>query len=724
MAGTFIRSTALAALLIGGAPAALAQTDPAAGQPNQANPTPAAADDAQTITVTARKRTEKLFDVPGPITAIGNAQVENLRLQDARDLLTIVPSAFLQENNAGTARDISIRGVGTPTLFAEPGVALYIDDIYSNGFISYPTEFFDLERVEVLRGPQGGLYGRNAVGGAVNVISARPTDRFEGSLKGTYARHDRYELEGVVNVPLSDDIGMRVSGRRVDQRDGEYFNQTTGQYLDRTKTWFVRAVVEARPTTDLTLRVVVEHNEGDTPGTYLFFPGQETKLTIQRDTQPTNQFDTTRLSATAEYRTHVGTFTVVAGGRDYTLNGVEDTDLSASFFPSADAPLGKQVTSRRNHIRSRDVEARWLSPDFGPVSILAGFSYLNEKATGTISTDLPGASAAFTGGTVPLTLNIANDQSLESFAGFVEANWKIVPTLTLTGDLRYTNDSKGVAFGFAPTPALAGFGIFPQAANLNKTFDRVTPGATLAWSPTADWRAYAKVQTGFRAGGFNFNVGNAANLVYGEETSINYEVGAKKRFMGGKAYVAVTGYLLNQDHVLIPLFDATQPPGLQGYLSNGGRARTFGAEVEGSYRIARDFTLSATVGYLDAELRSGAIGPTPLKGKVLPASRDVTASVTGSYRAPITERVAFLLNASYTHRSPGFQDVQNLERISGNDLVNASGGFDFGRFDIEAYVQNALNDDYDIAFGGFRGGVSGVIRAPGISYGISGRVKF
>jgi iron complex outermembrane receptor protein len=156
---------------------ALAQSGPAA--PVQAAQAEGASAD---LIVPARKREERLLDVPAAETAIAPGLISDGRLQDARDLLLQAPGTFLVENNAGTARDISIRGVETPTLFAEPGVALHVDDIHSSGFISYPTQFYELERVEVLRGPQGALHGRNAVGGAINIVSARPSDKVGGAV--------------------------------------------------------------------------------------------------------------------------------------------------------------------------------------------------------------------------------------------------------------------------------------------------------------------------------------------------------------------------------------------------------------------------------------------------------------------------------------------------------------------------------------------------------------
>ncbi|WP_374571333.1 TonB-dependent receptor [Phenylobacterium sp.] len=684
--------------------------------------------DANTLTeivVTARKREEKLFDVPNAITAVAPSQMDDLHLNDARDVLTLVPTAFLQENNAGTARDISIRGVGTPTLFAEPGVALYVDEIYSSGFISYPTQFYDLERVEVLRGPQGALYGRNAVGGAVNVISKAPTDTFEASLKATVARYDRYELQGVLNAPVNDRFGLRLAAWRTNQDKGEYYNQTLGRYIDASNSSGVRLSARATPTDQLTLNLTVEHNEADTAGTNLYFPGAgETKRTIERDTQPVNSFDTTRLSMQAAYDSDTaGRFTLVAGGRDYSLTGQEDTDLSADFAPSAlNSYLGQQVTDRENKVRSRFAEARWLSPQYGPFNLLAGITYLNDSATGDLVSNFNYYTLA-TG--APADLTIDNRQRVKSWAGFAEATWTITPAVSLIADLRYTNDKKTADFTFLPAGALAAALGPQQTAKLDKTFDNWSPGVTLAWTPADDLRVYGKIQSGFRAGGFNYNVANAANLPYGEETSVNYEAGAKKRLWDGRASVAATAYLLRQKDVLVPLYDLTAPGPLSGYLANAGKARTWGLELEGQARITTGLDASMALGWLDAELTSGTgASGLVLKGKELPSSRPLTASLTLKYRHPITGGMELMLDGAYTYRARGYQDLSNTARVSDANLLNLSAGLDFGRFQTSVYVNNALDDDYDIAFGGVRGAAYGVSRAQGETYGLSVAAKF
>jgi iron complex outermembrane receptor protein len=682
----------------------------------------------QEIVVTARKREERLLDVPVPITALSPQQIQDTRLSDARDLLLQVPSAFLQENNAGTSRDISIRGVGTPTLFAEPGVALYIDEVYSSGFISYPTQFFDLERIEVLRGPQGALYGRNAVGGAVNIVSARPTDTFEAMARATYARYDRYELEGMVNVPISDALGVRLSGVYFDQNKGEYFNSALGQYIDKSDSFSGRAVVRLRPSDAFTLDVVYEHNHANTPGTNLFFPnGGETPKTILRDTQPVNNYNVDRLSLNASLKTdNAGTFTLVVGGRDYTLGGIEDTDLSDILIPGApNAPNGQMITTRANSIRSRFGEARWLSPELGPVTLLAGITYLDEDALGALLTDLPGLSLAFTGGTLPVTLGIDNDQGVKSWAGYVEANAKLSSELTLAASLRYTEDKKRVDFLFTPSAVAAAVVGPSQSASVKRTFDNWSPGVSLAWV-RGNVNIYGRVQTGFRAGGFNFNVAQAANLPYSSEKSINYEIGSKFAFADGRAFVGVSAYILEQKDVLVSFFDFTAPPGLNGYLANAGKARTYGAELEGTFKPAKGISLGATLGYTDAQFTSGLSGTgAPLDGQQVPGTRKWSFGVNGSVDQPLSEAVSLLANAAFAHRDGGFQEASNTFTFGNVDLLNLSAGLKFGNFDVMAYAQNLLNDRYDIASGGNRPvGGSGILRAPGVTYGLSVRARF
>ncbi|MEM1111580.1 MAG: TonB-dependent receptor [Pseudomonadota bacterium] len=700
------------------ADAALAQDDASVMEPRLA---------LEEVLVTARKRSESLFDVPGAVSAVSPDTLESLRMNDARDLLTLVPTAFLSEGVAGTARDVNIRGIGTPNLFAESGVATYIDEVYSSGYISYPTQFYDVERIEILRGPQGALYGRNAVGGAMNVISHRADPEFGGRIRGSYARYDRTELEGTVNVPFSSSFAGRFTGWYTDQEEGEYFNPAADEYIDANDSKGLRGVFSWTPTEDLSIDLVIEDTEAEAAGTALYFPGDgERKGSVARDDHPRNEWDTTRIAAIGSYSTDLGEFTVVLGSRDYELDGVEDTDLTADNpFDLLTGQLGKQTLTRTNEVESDYLELRWLSPQWGNVDILAGINLLDESATGFSFTDLPDVSQNFSGGTLPANLALNNDQELESWAVFAELTWAFSDTWDAILSARYTEDEKSVDFAYEPSVLISSILGAAAFADETRTFDNFSPGITLNWAPTDVLRVYAKIQTGFRAGGYNFNVGSIDNLAYDEETSINYEIGSKYEFWDGRAKLAASFFLLEQEDVLVPLFDLTVPGPLGGYLDNVAEAETYGVEVEASALLTEGFTTGIAVGWLDAAFTEGmdSFG-NDLDGNQLPASRDWTFSLTGNYRKAINDSWQILSDFSFTYRDEGFTDVQNQSEVSDAELLNLSLGFDFNGLIVQAYGRNLLDDDYDLAFGVRAPASLGVISAEGRTYGINVQYVF
>lgn len=669
------------------------------------------------LVVTARKRSETVYDVPAPISVVSGDQIEALKLNDARDLVMMVPTAFLQEGIAGSSRDFNIRGVGTPSLFVEAGVAQYVDGVYASSFVSHPTQFYDLERVEVLRGPQGGLYGRNAVGGAVNILSKGPTDTFSTQIEATRANHDRFEARGILNVPVSDAFGVRATAWYIDQNDGEYLNPVTDQYLDAEDSAGLRLVSDLRLTPDLDMTIVGEITSASAPGTVPYFPGLgETGSNVPRDTQPVNDIETWRLSAEARLKTGVGDFTMIAGVRRYDLHGLEDTDLLSNAGSAA-----QRIVVRDNVVDARYVELRWAGSIGEGIDLLGGVTYLNDDGVGRVLSVRPGQLEP---GGIPATVFFDNDQTLRSWSAFGEALIDVGPSVTLTLDLRYTRDKKTVDFALTPSPLTQGVFGPPQQRDLSETFENWSPGATLEWRPSDDFKVYAKAQTGFRAGGFNFNVAKVANLPYDEETSVNYEIGAKGRLFDGKLTWGASLFQLTQTDVLVSQFDLTATTGLQGYLANVGEAETTGFEFEFTARPIESLTLGGSVGVLDAEFTSGTTFGAALAGNDLPASRPLTWSLYGLYERDLSADLGFRLNLSYAHRDSGYLDVTNATRMSESGVLNGTVALDFRNITIEGYVQNALDDRYDLTYGGFRSGQFGIIRAPGERYGVTLRAKF
>lgn len=238
-------------------------------EPESGDPATAVAVDE--VLVTARKREEVLRDVPAAVTAITEAQAETLVLDRAEDYLRQLPGATLVTSGPEYLNDITMRGQGGGRLaFSETATGLYRDGMYAagggfGGRTLGRMDLFDVDRVEVLRGPQGALLGRNSVGGAINVVANRPDTELGGRLTGRYADPERTDLEAVLNLPLGDRFAVRLGGFVSDQRDGFIHNLDTGQVVDDQSYAGARLTAEARPTGEAVLGLVWERSESEAP---------------------------------------------------------------------------------------------------------------------------------------------------------------------------------------------------------------------------------------------------------------------------------------------------------------------------------------------------------------------------------------------------------------------------------------------------------------------------
>lgn len=260
------------AALLGGAAMVAALTAPVPlALAQEASSASSAPGSVEELVVTARRREELLRDVPAAVTAISEEQREALVLDRAEDYLRQVPSATLVTSGPEYLNDITIRGQGGGRLaFSETATGLYRNGVYAagggfGGRTLNRMDLFDMERIEVLRGPQGALFGRNSVGGAINVVSRQPASNLGGRVTGRYGDPERSEFEAVVNLPLGEKVGLRVGGFVSDQQDGFAHNIDTGEPVDDQRAAGARLILEARPTGNLNLGLVVERSESEAP---------------------------------------------------------------------------------------------------------------------------------------------------------------------------------------------------------------------------------------------------------------------------------------------------------------------------------------------------------------------------------------------------------------------------------------------------------------------------
>ncbi|WP_447751139.1 TonB-dependent receptor domain-containing protein [Sphingopyxis fribergensis] len=613
-------------ILLTGLAAGAILSAPAAAQESRGSdkaPASASAHD-DTIVVTARRRDETLFETPSTVTAVSGQTLRDSGVSDIQSIIALTPNAVIQNDPSNFNTYINIRGIRQADVQAEPNFGLYRNGIYNGGQRSNLGPMVDVERVEVLRGPQGGLYGRSAVGGAVNVVYATPKDDFGGYASARYGRYQRLELEGAVNIPVSETFAVRAAGWLFDQNKGEFYNVALGEEVDKSRSGGVRLSARYAPTPDLEILWTGEYSRNSGPATRTFAPdgvtnflvtsAPETPRTIARDTPSYSRSRTYYLSQTINYDSDLGRFTLLAAYRNYKLTGTDDQDGTA--IAPTDAPLAlQQRLDRAEGIENGYVEALWSSNGDGPFNWIAGASYFRERfdfsrlVTTAIDVDALAdpvyatiACGALLGGsftpgdptcqTIPGGPSIAFVTSpfpaigvrvgqgglpslgtridTEAYSAFAELTYDVSDALSVTGGLRYTHDIKKLRYDQSgkltdplSDPYLTALfaNVLPSyALNVRNTFNNWSPSVNIQYEASPSVNLYANYSTGFRPGGFNTTSTTPQFVPYDQEDATNYEIGFKGLWLNGKLGLNLAAFYMTQGNLVLSQNDPIAPP--------------------------------------------------------------------------------------------------------------------------------------------------------------------
>lgn len=668
----------------------------ALAMPAFAQDTAPAVEDEAAIVVTARRREETLVSVPIAVSAFSGEALERGGAIDITDLANMTPNTTL-EASRGTNSTLTafIRGVGQqdPVSGFEQGVGIYLDDVYLNRPQGAILDIYDVERIEVLRGPQGTLYGRNTIGGAVKYVTKMLPQEFSLKLKGTYGSYD--QADGIISVsaPLSDLIRVGGAFARL-SRGGFGDNLTTGDENYNKDIWAGRATFEmggyGQP---VLMRITGDYTKDNSSarGGHRLIPGQVSGAPVLDDV-----FDTRgglvdpkqyvksyglSMNITAELSDAVTLRSISAWRKDDSASPIDfdalpavDVDVPAFYF---------------NEQLSQEFQ---LLYDQGPLHGMVGFYYLDAKADTAFDVRLFTTVAG-------LTAYTQADVDTETYAVFGDFTFDITEQLSLSAGGRYTWDKRRADIlrqnylgGGSPLFGGAGVAFGAPSTNFNgeREYKKFTPRVSISYKPTQDHNIYASFSQGFKGGGFDpRGVGTnapdlngdgirqddeiASFLSFAPEQVDSYEVGYKGNFMDGALYVAVAGFYADYKDVQIPgsvactvSVGGVATPSFCGVVSNAGKARFKGLEFESAARLGRDLmtpgdrlNLSTAVGYIDAEYREYItnIGGVPTD---VAANREVqntpkwTASGTMSYSTPVGAGSLYLAS-SVSWRSKTYQ---------------------------------------------------------------------
>ncbi len=582
--------------------------------------------DSGEIIVTARRREENLIDVPIAITAISGDQLAAKGALDITALAETVPNVTLESSRAtNSTLSAFIRGVGQqdPVSGFEQGVGIYLDDVYLNRPQAAVLDIYDVERIEVLRGPQGTLYGRNTIGGAVKYVSRRLDDKLHVAARATYGSYN--QLDGVLTVstPIDSNGTFRIGGSVARlTRDGFGKNLTTG--LDN----YDKDVLAGRGTIEVhagsffaRLSGDYTHDTSDPRGGHRFVPGMLSGTPVLADVYDTQgganfpKQDVKSWGVSLFMEAQPNDWLTFRSITSYRKDD-SATPIDFDALPAVDVDVPGFYNNRQF---SQEVQALVSAGKFNG---LVGFYFLDASALTQFEVRLhttypaPFLLAAFTNA----------DIGTQTVAGFADFSYDFTDRLSLSLGGRYTWDRRdgyilrqnylgggSTVFGGLGTP----FGGPSTDFRGHKSFSKFTPKATLTFKPSDDSSVYASYSQGFKGGGYDPRgvgvnappgVSQADFLSFKPEKVDSYEIGAKANLLDRRLYVAAAGFYMDYTDVQIPGSVACFAGGINtfcGIVSNAGKARMQGFEFEGRAKLfdsdAGKLTLSGSLGYIDAK---------------------------------------------------------------------------------------------------------------------------
>lgn len=564
-----------------------------AGSPQFA--TAASADpELEEIIVTAQKRAERLQDVPLAVSAFGTQQLEDGKVQSILNLDGKIPNVVLAPVGAfAFAGAFSIRGIGFADVESsfEPTVGLDIDGVYLARNVGAVQDFFDIDQVTVLRGPQGTLYGRNTIGGVVSIRTKRPGQEFHAQAQGTLGSYERRELRAAVEGPIAPGVlSVRVSGMA--KHFGGFYRNDDGRDLGKESVGAGRATVVFTPSDRFDATLIVDHSNDTGTGNALANASLPTQLLATIAPADADGFHshvgdnlrsnvlTTGETLEANWDTGPVKLTSITGYRD--MKTFTDSDFDGEHVRFL------EVIRSESH-RQFSQELRVAPTEFDKLKYVVGAYYQNQRYD--VSNGQFGSAFGSPNGGSTLYAG----QTARSLALFGQFDYTI-NDLTLTLGGRYSKDSK--RFNIQP--------LFNPASQIFSTdFSDFSPKAALSYAWTPDVLTYFQYSRGFRSGGFNGRAGSFAAVgPYDSETVDSYEAGLKSQFLERALTLNLALFSMKYHDMqqsvqqIIPGTNVNQT-----VTSNAASAKLDGVEAELHAVVGRGFSISTAVGYLDARFQ-------------------------------------------------------------------------------------------------------------------------
>jgi len=658
LAGAMLAAPAFAAPATPAAPADAASPDDATGED---------------IVVSAQRFDQRLHDTPLSVSAFDGAMLADRQALNLRDISTLVPGLVVETvSGLQTAPRIFLRGVGqdSATFNADPAVGTYVDNVYVPRLYAGLFDFSDVERLEVLRGPQGTLYGRNTSGGAINIVTKRPSFTLTGAAEIAYGSFDQLDAKAYVSGPITDKLAVSLSVLHR-QRDGISYapNLNGGQHVNDREVNGQRVKLLFVPAEELEVTLTLEHNQDDTG------PYYPSAIQVANPAQLPNANPGRNLFITdADTPSNDGRAEAWAGSLTarYSRDGLSVTSISAyrelkqnMIIPLSTIPGSNSISGIffKNYSLSQELNAAYTSDRF---NLVGGLYYFEERSQFENRV-----------GTNPLEQSI---QRTESYAAYAQGTFYLTPTLGLIVGGRYTYEKKPF-WNYYAVPTAAVPVRYPLSET--KSWDGFTPKIGIEFKPSEQVLAYANYTKGFKSGGWNRIAPSVQNGVliydlfpYNPEKVEAYEAGLKLETADRRASLNIAAYWNDLSGLQV----TQQIPGTTiGRIVNAASARVKGVEVEASWTPVEGLQLYGNAAYTDAGYR-GAFTCTDLtfayrdcSGKDLRGVSPWKALAGFTWKLPVEIPGGFRIGLSANYTEKYYNDAFNNELVAGRTRTLVDG---------------------------------------------------
>jgi iron complex outermembrane receptor protein len=660
------------------------------------------------VVVTARKRDESLHDVPVAVNAFSAAEIESAGITRPQDFIALTPNmTMVQTQNQGTSF-ITVRGI-SQARNSEPSVAVLIDGVLLANPSQFNQELFDIESIEVLKGPQGALYGRNAIGGAIIIRTQEPGDELAGKLTLGYDDGPGYKARASVGGPLNSSGTMKfmASGSYYDT-DGQIRNTFLNDDADpfRDVSGRLKFLFEPNDTFSGDLRL--SYSKVDTQALYFNITESvnDTSLPVRVNNRGENE------------RTLYGASLKL----DFDLGGATLTSVSAydhidelltgdqfDFLPIPESVLFAFFGSDQAQHQWLDVDA-WsqelrLSSSVGKLQWIVGAYYIKtdrfistgnvfDLGTGVVPrvkrTPLPLFAPQFT--------FLADRQNNDAWAVFGDVTYDFTDQLELDVSLRYDRDRREnttlTPQEFIPADLVGT--AFPGQVR-TETWDDLQPKVTLRYMPSQIWNIYGGYSRGFRSGGFNQTGVGATGIpgiadLFDQETADTFEIGVKGQFLDRRLSTSANVYHTKAKGTYFFVFD---PNTSTQNLGNLDEVEFQGLELELSARLAEGFDTYVRLGLTDSEIKQSRRAATDV-GNEAPLVSEYTLNVGAQKRFPFgSSGMSGVVRADWQRIGPTYWYPDNFTKRDPVDLVNLRVGIEQGSWSLTAFARNLFDEDYN-----------------------------